>query len=291
MTMDTSHLDDDALSASLDGALEDSAGQHHLAGCATCAARRDQLDAARSALAAAPVEPVDELTRRRLVATALAEAGPAALRRAWYQRPALAGGVAAVLLALFAAVPFMTGGDTSGGDEQAATAALNAAGSEFLGDLGDLSDPSALRERFGAQRSLALSEEAKSAGESEATGGSGAAGAPEAVSSPAPPAPAAGRPAAAPAAPTPSPATDAAAETYAQTTRDDVDGAGLDRTVADACARTLAGGPARGSQLMAVATGTYEGAPAIVAVFNDERGATAYVAARDGCRLLTRYQI
>jgi hypothetical protein len=73
--------------------------------------------------------------------------------------------------------------------------------------------------------------------------------------------------------------------------RDEADSGGLDRTVADACARTLAGGPARGSSLLAVATGTYQGTPAVVAVFSDEGVTTAYVAARDGCRLLTSYQI
>ncbi|MDQ3945944.1 MAG: hypothetical protein M3357_12490, partial [Actinomycetota bacterium] len=205
----------------------------------------------------------------------------------------VAGGVAAALLALFAAVPFVTGGDNSGGDEQAATAALDAAGGEFLGDLGDLSDPSSLRQRLGAQRSVAL-ESAKTARGSDAAGdGSGTAEAPEAFSSPAVPAPAAGGPAV-PAASAPQPASDTAAQPSAQLNQGaggDVDAAGLDRTVADACARILARGAAPGSQLLAVATGTYEGTPAVVAVFDGEGGTTAYVAARDGCRLLTRYQI
>ena len=56
MNMNASHLDDEALSASLDGVLGDAAGQMHLAGCATCMARRDQLAGARTALAGAPVE-------------------------------------------------------------------------------------------------------------------------------------------------------------------------------------------------------------------------------------------
>jgi hypothetical protein len=290
MTMDTSHLDDDALSAALDGALEDAADQSHLAGCAACSARRHQLAMARSALAAAPVEPVDELTRHRLVATALAEADPAARRRAWYQSPALAGGVAAALLALFVAVPFVTGNDNRGGNEQAATAALDAAGSEFLGDLGDLSDPSALRDRFAAQRSLALSNEAEASGGADTAAGTAAGSAPGEAAPPSP-APMAARPEAPTAAS--APAADTASEAYATQASKArrQDGAGLDRTVADACARTLAGGPARGSELLAVATGTYQGDPAIVAVFRGKGGNTAYVAARDGCRLLTRYQV
>ncbi|MGH8973016.1 MAG: hypothetical protein ACRD0C_07400 [Acidimicrobiia bacterium] len=293
MTMDTSHLDDDALSASLDGELAHDAGQGHLAGCATCTARRDQLAAARSALAGAPVEPVDELTRRRLIAAAVTEAGPAAARpRPWYQRPALAGGVAAAILALFAAVPFVTGGRSSTGDQESATAALDAAAGEFLGDLGDLSDPSALRGRFASQRSLALSEEAAktAGGEGGTDAGAGTVAGPEAVSS----SPVAASPAAAPVAP-PQPA-DSSAQTYgddlgdAATNRDEA-GGGLDRAVADACARTLAEEEARGNTLRAVATGTYRGTPAVVAVFEGENGIIAYVASRDGCRLLTQYPV
>jgi hypothetical protein len=293
MTMETSHLDDDTLSASLDGALEDAAGQSHLAGCAGCSARRDQLEAARSALATAPVEPVDELTRRRLVATALDEAGLATRPRAWYQRPALAGGVAAAVLALLVAVPFVTGDRPSSDTNGAASAGLEVAGGEFLGDLGDLSDPAALRERFAAQRPLALTDAAQAGGGADTAGGTGSASAPKAAAPPH--APVAGSATAeTPAVPSPQPASDAAAESYAQnnrTARDEADSAGLDRTVAEACARTLAGGPARGSNLLAVATGTYQGNPAVVAVFSDEEGTTAFVAARDGCRLLTRYQV
>jgi len=286
MTMDISHLDDDALSASLDGDLEDAAGQSHLAGCATCSARRHRLAAARAALAAAPVEPVDELTRRRLVAAALEAAGPAGGRQAWYQRPALAGGVAAALLALLAAVPFVTGDRTSGNGDEAAGTSLETAGGEFLGDLGDLSDPTALRERFGT-RSRALRAQPETAVAADSAAGSEAGSTPKAAAPPQ--APVAGQ------SPEEAPlAADATAETYAdgnQTTANQAGGAGLDRTVADACARTLAGGPAQGSSLLAVATGMYEGTPAVVAVFEDGAGTTAYVATRQGCRLLASYQV
>ena len=287
MTMDTSHLDDDALSASLDGTLEDGAGRSHLDGCAVCSARRDQLEAARTALASASVEPVDELTRRRLVAAALDAAGLVSRRPAWYQRPALAGGVAAAILALLVAVPFVTGDRQSADHAGSDTAALELAGGEFLGDLGDLSDPAALRERFGAQRSLAFSNETQASG--------GANSAPGAATKSAPPqAPVAGTPAVEAHSPSPQPASDSAAESSPQldaTAGGEADRAGLDRTVADACARTLAEGPARGANLLAVATGTYQGSPAVVAVFADGDATTAYVAARDGCKLLTRYQI
>lgn len=295
MTMDTSHLDDDALSASLDGALDDAGGRTHLSGCATCAARRDQLAAARAALAGAPAEPVDDLARRRMIAAAVVEAGPAMIRRRpWYQSPALAGGVAAALLALFAAVPFVTGSRSSSGDEQTATAALDATAGEFLGDLGDLSDPSALRGRLSATRSLLSENAAKSAtGESADTGAAsgGTAESPQVSPSPQP---VAGRPAATPpAAPLPRPG-DAPAESYAADQADAANresAGGLDRAVAEACARTLAGREARGGTLVAVATGSYRGTAAVVAVFDDGGRITAYVASRDGCRVLAEYPV
>ena len=223
------------------------------------------------------------------MATALEAASPTVRRPAWYQRPALAGGVAAALLALLVAVPFVTGNRTPS-DDEAATAGLEMAGGEFLGDLGDLSDPTALRARFADQSTLALRDGPETTAAADNAAGSGAA-----TSKAAPPqAPVAGGTAEAPGEPAPLPAADVAAETYAQGNRssaDDADGTGLDRTVADACARTLAGGPAQGSSLLVVATGTYQGSPAVVAVFGDEAGRTAYVASRDGCRLLTSYQI
>ncbi len=288
--MDTSHLDDDALSASLDGALEAGAGRSHLDGCAVCSARRDLLEAARTALASAPVEPVDELTRRRLVAAALDAAGLVSRRPAWYQRPALAGGVAAAILALLVAVPFVTGGDSNDSD-RSSTAALEMAGGEFLGDLGDLSDPAALRQRFGDQRALTFSDDTQASGGANAAPGAGSVTASKGAAPPQAPVTGEGQPAASP---SPQPAADAAAESTTQldqAARDEADGTGLDRTVADACARTLAEGPARGANLLAVATGTYQGSPAVVAVFADGDATTAYVAARDGCKLLTRYQI
>ncbi|MGH9036980.1 MAG: hypothetical protein ACRD0O_14550, partial [Acidimicrobiia bacterium] len=204
---------------------------------------------------------------------------------------ALAGGVAAALLALLVAVPFVTGGRNSTETDQSAAAGEMASG-EFLGDVGDLTDPAALRERFAAQRSLALSAQPMSRGGTD-TAGAGSGSSSKAATPPL--APGAGTPAAGVPAPAPTAAADSATESYAQNNeqaRDEADSGGLDRTVADACARTLAEGPARGSSLLAVATGTYQGTPAVVAVFSDERGAiTAYVAARDGCRLLTSYPI
>src|SRR5262245_3835621 len=82
MTMNPTpdHLEDEILSALLDGEAAGQGGGSldaaaHLRACDRCAGRQAELAAARQALAAAPVEPLDELTRRRLVAGALQATG------------------------------------------------------------------------------------------------------------------------------------------------------------------------------------------------------------------------
>lgn len=282
--MNAPHLDDEFLSASLDGELA-ATDADHLAGCAVCAARRDGLAEARAALQTAPVEPVDELTRRRILTTALEGAGFDGRRqRTWSRRPALAGGVAAVLLAFLAAVPFLTGDDSS---PEATTAALELAGGEFLGHLGDLSDPSVLSARLGGQESRARPEVAEA---DDAASGSVAADT--------------AAPSSAAEAPPAAPALGGQGETsgrYSTTARSATDstasGAGGDGgdgdgwAAADVCARRLAAGEAHGARLVAVATGTYRDARAVVAVFDEGDGRFAYVSSRDGCRLLTRYRV
>src|ERR687885_382622 len=100
----TSHLDDEALSATLDAPEgSEEAMPAHLAGCAECAQRRRRLAAARAALATAPVEPLEELTRRRLLSRAVAESTGEAPSRQRLRHPALTGGIAAALLALLVA--------------------------------------------------------------------------------------------------------------------------------------------------------------------------------------------
>src|ERR671939_1407281 len=112
-TSPTSHPDDEALSGALDQSAADRSedGQAiaaHLAGCVRCTHRQEELAAARDALAAAPVEPLDDLTRRRLVARALADPVPASPPRRRVRHPVLTGSVAAAILALLVAVPFVT---------------------------------------------------------------------------------------------------------------------------------------------------------------------------------------
>ena len=168
MTMDTNpdHLDDETLSALLDGASDGASADAaaHLGACDRCAERQAELSAARAALAASPVEPLDELARRRLVAAAVraaddAPAGEAAAgaavtgRTRWAQRhPAVLGSVAAALLAVLVGVPFVVGNHGGGSAEKSLSAAPNAAreeaGGVFLGDLGDLTDRDRLRLRL-----------------------------------------------------------------------------------------------------------------------------------------------
>ncbi|HKY77405.1 MAG TPA: hypothetical protein VJS45_14755 [Acidimicrobiia bacterium] len=163
------HLSDEILSALLDGdsdvAVEvDRSGVDvaaHLRACDQCAGRQAELAGARSALAAAAVEPVDELTRRRLVATALAAAesapageAPAAAavplgRGRWARRhPGLIGSAAAVVLAVLVGVPFVLDNGGPGGSETLTAQAPFESASPFLGDLGDLSDRERLRLRL-----------------------------------------------------------------------------------------------------------------------------------------------
>jgi hypothetical protein len=174
--LDPDHLDDGILSALLDGdvgevgADEGSDATAHLRACDRCAGRQAELGAARAALAAAPVETLDELTRRRLVAAALAagagEQAGAGLppltapgtstgigrSRRFQRHPALIGSAAAVLLVLLVGIPFVVGND-AGRDgttlsAQAPEALREESAGSFLGDLGDLSDRDGLRLRL-----------------------------------------------------------------------------------------------------------------------------------------------
>lgn len=290
------HLDDEALSAALDadlGALApDEDAAVHLGACTECARRRAALAAARAALAAAPAEALDELTRRRLVTAALAEApGTASVgtRRRRYLGPALAGSVAAALLAVLATASFLT--DPTGNREETAGQAVGEP--RFLGDLGDLSDPSLVRSHFrnrdgggvaalktGGPRNL--SEDAVASGDEESAGRAGGA----------PPSPDTAAPAenfTAPASGGRPPVGSDRAE--ADTRRFGAGGGPEGPEATDLCVAVLAGGPARNGRFVASAIGVYRGIPAAVATFVAGSLETAYVVARDDCRLLDSYPL
>ena len=139
--MTNEHLDDETLSAHLDGEAPEAA--RHLAGCPQCAGRLAQLEAA-AALVSAPPAPMDDEARAGALAAAMdawrggGEAGRPA-RRLWLLAVAA---VAAVMLVSAVALRSIGNDHRSSLGRQAAetTAPVALDG----GDLGDQSDPSAL---------------------------------------------------------------------------------------------------------------------------------------------------
>jgi hypothetical protein len=319
MTMNArpDHLDDEILSALLDGAAESDHGAApgaHLGSCGSCAARQDELRAARTAVAAAPVEPLDDLARRRLVAAALQAADSGAAlpagnalrpggRARWLQRhPTLIGAVAAVLVGLLVGVPFVIG---DGGDSERTLSAQAPAdlrdesAGPFVGDLGDLGDRQNVRLRLSGRESAtdtfayAPAEPGPSPAAGGASGGaplsaptpSGGGLAGSGARSSAPPEVTAGAAEKAQA----DSATDAARNTEGFSSGQD-DG-GRDRADAAACVATLLDGAARGGRLLRSGVGTYQGRPSVVASFDLEGGTVAFVTARSGCAVLDRFPV
>lgn len=121
----TDHADDETLSAFLDG----EAAPGHLAGCAACQARVEELRAAASAVGS-PVPAPDPARREAAIALALGAdlaAGPARRRLPLWL------GAAAALLAVLAFVPLLTRGGNDGG-RPGRTAAPPAAESKAAAD-------------------------------------------------------------------------------------------------------------------------------------------------------------
>lgn len=328
MNLTPDHLDDELLSVLLDGdaaggsaeaAVVDAAA--HLRACDRCSSRQRELAGARTALAAASVGPVDELTRRRLVAAALtaaaeerASAEPAAPARTgrsrWLARhPALLGSAAAVVLGLLVGVPFVIGDDNPSGEAGTSLAAgapegaLESAAS-FLGDLGDLSDRANLRLRLTTSPgSDTYAYAPMEPGASPAAGGSTAAPVPSAAPAAgglastttvagyqsAPMAASRNSGAGAEKAPAADTAADAATSNPQSPPSDQA--ADRDRADTDACVAALLNGPARNGRLAASGTGSFEGRPAIVAVFELSGGRVAFVADRDSCAVRDRFAV
>ena len=134
--MTDDHLDDETLSAALDG---EDVGPH-LAGCGACTARLDELRRV-AVLVGAPVSPPPAGAVDAAVAAALG-GEVVALRPRRDLRPLLA--IAAVLLTLLVSVPVLSGlGDDDGNTDQFAgggadTSAESAAPGGPVEDLGEL---------------------------------------------------------------------------------------------------------------------------------------------------------
>jgi hypothetical protein len=323
MTMNPTpdHLDDELLSALLDGAGAFPEGGHpdaaaHVGACDVCTGRQAELAAARGALAAGPVEPLDELTRRRLVAAALraADETPAAVatarrRSGWATRhPAFVGSAAAVLLAVLVGVPFVLGNDGSKGNTTLSAQAPETLRDEsalFLGDLGDLGDRDGLRLRLTGGGTDTYASAPMEPGPSPVAGG-GSSGTPLPAGSPAGGGLAgsanqrSGSPPAAATSPreettsaaakdaTASPEADAANSTAGFAREESAD---RDRVDTETCVAALLRGPARDGRLTRSGVGTYRGRPAIVASFELDGGTVAFVTDRAGCAVLDRFSL
>ncbi|MBW3668120.1 MAG: hypothetical protein KY443_02800 [Actinobacteria bacterium] len=141
--MNSPHLDDERLSAHLDG--EDDAAAEHLAMCPSCRARLDAFrEVAR--LVGAPVPAAPAGRADAAVATALqgasARSAVVPLSTARRRRRTQIGLAAAAAVALVLGAVSLVGGDDAGDNGDAAST------SQALGpDLGDQSDATALAER------------------------------------------------------------------------------------------------------------------------------------------------
>src|SRR5205823_14201651 len=164
----------------LDG--EASEVEEHVAACADCRRRLDALSQVQSAVAA-PVPPPDEHHRDAAVAAAVdaaAQSTPVTRRRRWTLVAVAGGAAAAVLVGVL-----VTGVSTS---HKSSTAALRKAGpvsSQLVraGDLGDVDDAQALRDKIepglpAASAPQATASPSAQAGTPGATGGGIVRGAP-----------------------------------------------------------------------------------------------------------------
>ena len=184
------HLDDDALSAHLDGE-GDAATAAHLDGCAECRARLAQLRAAADAIGGS-IPAVDEVARRRAISAALGDA-PARPRRAVPSWVAAAAAVVVLLLAAIPVVSSLRDDDTTQSTalRKAERSAGDIAAFGAPDDLGPQSDPAALRQLLeerltapvpsGAEAPLAAQtrdgDDTGAADESTASGAAGGGGA------------------------------------------------------------------------------------------------------------------
>lgn len=285
------HAGDELLSAHLDDAVEGEervALEEHLDACDPCQARLARLGAHSSDLR---VEPLDEVTRRRLVGTALSAfddrvVAPRHRPPAWWQSPRLlAAAMVALLLAIGLTTVLSQGGDDAdsvasraeGGDASAIPEDV------IIGDIGTFDDPATLRNSLGAELhtatggraagdSAASSDSGDASGTAEGdTSGTAEEGADEFDGSDAP---AAESPQPMEAAPTadgrssqPSPDPDA-------------------RSDAERCLGALGDAMPADAEITLVATGTFQDRPAVALVFESDGRFAAFVAARDDCAIL-----
>jgi hypothetical protein len=247
---------DEAVSAHLDGELAGFAAAHgldedearqRLEAWPGLAARAAAL--ARTRTEVAPVAPLDEVARRRLVQGALREAAPGGGNTAgprWGRALGWAAGAAAAVALVVGIGVVVTrdpGGDASsqagsgagGSNETAAAVAPEGA----LGDIGDVTDPERLEALFG-----------ETDGADEAAGGD---------------------------APTRAPATSDATADQSEAADDAANARRADAF--DACAAQVAGG----APIRFTATGTFQGAPVVVVGISRDGRTIVFVVPPDDC--------
>jgi hypothetical protein len=181
---------DEAISARLDGRLAAFAAERGVTEAEADAAleawpgtpaRAAALQRGRDA-ASTPVEPLDDLTRRRLVTGALGATGtpePAARppRRSvgsWWSLAAAA--VVAVLVLVAVGAMVLNGDDDRAGNQASSSAddgasRVEAAAEGDLGELGDVSDPAVLRALLGGEGADARRESSSTTAPPAAAGG------------------------------------------------------------------------------------------------------------------------
>jgi hypothetical protein len=178
---DAPHLDDEQLSALLDGEGDPADGAH-AEGCDRCGARLARLRAVAAAVAEPPPPPA-AADRDRAIAAALRAREVVPLRARRSGPPAWLLAAAAVLVLALLAVPFLAGGDdgddqvaTSGGDaaeesggEEAATLESGAAPVDG-GDLGPIDAGTDLTALAAASQAERAAEAPSSADESSGAG-------------------------------------------------------------------------------------------------------------------------
>ncbi|MBI2168465.1 MAG: zf-HC2 domain-containing protein [Actinobacteria bacterium] len=143
------HLGDEVLSAHADGALgtaERDQAIEHLDACPSCAERARALAEASALIRKAKPEPVDEVTRRRMISRAL-EATPSGQPASLDRRVRIAGlaTIAAAVVTVVGMVAFIGDGD-KGAETAASSGVLPIGEEEIFADVGELDDPESLRD-------------------------------------------------------------------------------------------------------------------------------------------------
>lgn len=275
------HAGDELLSAHLDDAVEGEervALEEHLDTCDPCQARLARLGAHASDLR---VEPLDDVTRRRLVGNALEAfddrvVAPRRRPPTWWQSPRL---LAAAMVALLLAIGLTTV-LSRGGDDTADSAASRAQSGDasaipddvVIGDIGTFDDPATLRNYLGAELHAAtgggtggLNAESSDSDDTSGTAEDGTdqlAGGDAPAESPQEAAPTAGG-RSLQLAPDPDARVDAAR-----------------------CLGALGDAMPTDAEITLVATGTFQDRPAVALVFEADGRFAAFVAARDDCTIL-----